>query len=60
MSKCKACGAEIIWLKTTKNYEKKSGSANIALDAREIVIYVTGTQSVVKGHQPHMCPKNCK
>ena len=52
MPKCKGCGADILWIKTKKN-------KSTPVDAQEITIYVTGTQSVVRGHQPHWatCPK---
>lgn len=50
MPKCKGCGAEVIQLKTQKG--KK-----VQLDAKEITIYVTGTQSIVRGHEPHKCQK---
>ena len=52
MPKCKGCDAEIIWVKTQKG-------KSTPLDQKEITIYVTGTQSIVKGHQSHWatCPK---
>ena len=52
MPKCKGCGADITWIKTAKG-------KNTPIDTKEITIYVTGTQSIVKGHQSHWatCPK---
>ncbi len=51
MPLCKGCGAQINWLKTQKG-------KNTPIDVQETTIYVTGTQTMIKGHQPHWatCP----
>ena len=46
MPKCKGCNADILFIKTAKGKVTP-------VDAKEITIYVTGTQSIVRGHQPH-------
>jgi hypothetical protein len=58
MPECKKCGAKINYVHTpTYNFfsinQKKKKL--IPVDQEEITIYVTGTQSKVKGHKPHVC-----
>ena len=48
MAKCKICGKEV-------NYIQLSKKKKVAVEKKEISIYVTGTQSHVKGHQVHEC-----
>ena len=48
MPECKKCGKNIYYIENQKG--KK-----IPVDAQEIQIYVTGTQSLVRGHKPHEC-----
>ena len=52
MPLCKGCGAKINWIQTAKG-------KMTPVDQKEITIYVTGTQTLVKGHQSHWatCPK---
>ena len=51
MSKCKGCGAEIVWIKT------KAGK-NMPCDEKKITI-VTDSGETITGHTPHWasCPK---
>jgi len=46
MPECKGCGAKINWIQTARG-------KMTPVDAKETSIYVTGTQSLVRGHVPH-------
>ena len=52
MPTCKQCGKRINYIKV--------GKKSVAVDHKEITIYVTGTQSKVDGHPLHNCDGRSK
>ena len=47
MPNCKQCGKKINYIKV--------GKKNVMVEQKEIEVFVTGTQTRIKGHPTHKC-----